>query len=311
MKVSFQDIRRQMDSIRCAVITSHIHPDGDAVGSVLAMYHVLRFLGKDVSVVMADHVPDCFSLLPGVEVIKSAGEEPGKADLLILLDARMGRCGGVTDAIEAPVLNIDHHVSNDGAADYLFLDPDGSSTCEILYRMFREWDVPMTREIAMDLYAGIATDTGFFRFENTTADSMEIAAELVRLGAEPHILADAVATRKCEDLRLLGLAMESVELFQGGRVVGVFLDERFQDLELTDDLIDTIRFTEGVDIAFLLKYESENVYRVRMRSRVADVSRILAPFGGGGHTHAAGCTLRMGMDKAQEVILQSITKITE
>lgn len=213
VKVQVQEIWSLFSQRHRIAITSHIHPDGDAIGSCLAMYHVLRSQGKYVSVIIDDHVPDSFSVLPGTECIRSVGEGAGEADLLILLDARMGRAGRVTDAVRAPVLNIDHHASNDGAADYLFLDAECSSTCEILYRMFKEWQIPITKEIAMGLYAGIATDTGFFRFGNTTADCLEIAADLVRLGADSHVLADAVATKAFEDVQLMAKALQTAELF--------------------------------------------------------------------------------------------------
>ena len=305
MNDKFRDIWELFQRSQRIDITSHIHPDGDAVGSSLAMYHWLRSLGKDVRIVIDDHVPECFSVLPGMEVIQSSVEE-GEADMLLLLDARMGRAGRVTDSVGAPVLNIDHHASNDGSADYLFLDAESSSTCEILFRMFLEWKVPVTKEIAMCLYAGVTTDTGFFRFGNTTASALETAAELVRLGADPGLIADAVATKEFEDVRRMAEALQTVELFHGGSVVGIFLDRELKDLEMTDDLIDMIRFIKGVDVAFLLKYEAENVYRVRMRSRFADVSEILKPFGGGGHSHAAGCTLRMGMEEARAVIVDAM-----
>ena len=224
MHVTSQKIWELLHASDTIAITSHIHPDGDAIVSCLAMYHALRSQGKKVSVIIDDHVPDWFSILPGADCIRTVEEGTGEADLLVLLDVRMGRAGRVTDAVRAPVLNIDHHASNDGATDYLFLDAESSSTCEILYRMFKEWKVPVTKEIAMSLYAGIATDTGFFRFGNTTADCLEIAAELVRLGAEPHVLADAVATKAFDDVQLMAKALQTAELFHGGRAVGVFLD---------------------------------------------------------------------------------------
>ena len=288
------------------IITSHVHPDGDAIGSSLAMYHVLRSLGKKATVLIDDHVPKCFSVLPGVQAIRRPGGEEEPPDLLLLLDARMGRSGRVMEHIQAPVLNIDHHASNDGTADDLFLDADSSSTCEILYRMFKEWGIPFTKEIAMNLYAGIATDTGFFRFENTTAASFEAAAELVRLGVEPNLLADALATKNFRDIQWMAKALQTAELFHDGKAVGVFLDKSLKDLELTDELIDMIRFTEGVDIAFLLKYEAENVYRVRMRSHFSDVSKLMKSFGGGGHAHAAGCTLEMGMEEARAKMIRAV-----
>ena len=311
MEVAAQEIWELLQRSNDIIITSHVHPDGDAIGSSLAMYHVLRSLGKKATVLIDDHVPECYSVLPGIQAIRRPGGEGETPDLLLLLDARMGRSGRVMEHIQAPVLNIDHHASNDGTADYVFLDADSSSTCEILYRMFKEWGIPFTKEIAMNLYVGIATDTGFFRFENTTASSLEAAAELVRLGAEPNLLADALATKNFRDIRRMAKALQTAELFHDGQAVGVFLDRSLKDLELTDELIDMIRFTEGVDIAFLLKYEAENIYRVRMRSRFSDVSKLMKPFGGGGHAHAAGCTLCMTLEEAKRVVVKSFRNARE
>lgn len=164
MKVAIREIWELLQESNAIVITSHVHPDGDAIGASLAMYHVLCSWGKKVSVFIDDHVPECFFVLPGVEAIREPEQENVAFDLLLLLDARMGRSGRVMEDIKAPVLNIDHHESNEGTAEYLFLNADCSSTCEILYRMFKEWGIPITKEIAMNLYAGIATDTGFLAF---------------------------------------------------------------------------------------------------------------------------------------------------
>ena len=304
MQIELADIRKYIDGADNILLTSHIHPDGDAIGSCLAMYHVLKGMGKEVQMVIDDHVPDIYDILPGFEKIQRYEGQPLEADLVVLLDARPGREGRVCSSVSAPVLNIDHHASNDMRADYAYVEPEASAAAEVLYRLIREWGIALTGEVASCLYAGIATDTGFFRFDNTHASSLEIAAELVRLGAKPHVLADAVATKKFEDIQCMARALETAELFHGGRVVGVFLDKELKDLELTDDLIDMIRFTKGVDIAFLLKYEAEDTCRVRMRSRFADVSRVLEPLGGGGHAHAAGCTLRMSMETARETLIK-------
>ena len=156
----------------------------------------------------------------------------------------------------------------------------------------QENDIEITEDIAMCLYTGISTDTGFFRFDNTTASVLEIAAQLVRKGAKPNIIADSIATKTFLELQLIAKAMQTIKLFKDGKVIGIFLDESFSNLELTDELIDMIRFTKGADIAFLIKYDSENVYRLRMRSRQTDISKLLKVFGGGGHLHAAGATLK-------------------
>ena len=283
-------------------ITSHIHPDGDAIGSSLAMYHLLSELGKSAAIYINDHIPDCYSILPEVNVIQKTPNEKS-VDLLLLLDARINRVGGVCEKFNAPVLNIDHHVSNDKKADFLILNADSSSTCEIIFNFMKCNKIPVTEAISMCLYTGIASDTGFFKFDNATASAMEAAAQLVRYGAKPSLIADAIETKTFADLTLIAKALQTIQLFNDGKIIGVFLDKNLADLELTDALIDMIRFTAGVDVAFLVKYERPNTYRLRMRSRYTDVSKVVNRLGGGGHVHAAGATLHGTLSEVTSQIL--------
>lgn len=298
------DILKGVNSI---VITAHIHPDGDAVGAALAMYHALRSIGKSARICINDDVPQCFSVLNGCDQIQRSVND--KADLILLLDARLNRSGGVCEKVGAPVLNIDHHFSNDRKADWLLIEPDASSTCEIIYKMFVECDISIDADIAMCLYTGIATDTGFFRFDNTTHSALSSGAELVRFGAKPAVIADAVATKSFRELQLMSAAMQTIELFLNGKAIGIFLDETLSELELTDDLIDMIRFADGVDIAFLLRYESRGRYRLRMRSRQTDITTITASLGGGGHKHAAGATLKGTLEEVKMIVINAIARV--
>ena len=120
------------------IIISHIHPDGDAVGSSLAIFHLLCGLNKNVSVYINDHIPDCFKILPGYNDIKQVPDTNLKVDLIILLDARINRTGGICEKIEAPILNIDHHISNEKKADFFIVDDKASSTCEMLFYMMKK-----------------------------------------------------------------------------------------------------------------------------------------------------------------------------
>ena len=273
-------------------ITSHIHPDGDAVGSSLTLFQILQNLNKNVKIFINDKIPDWCSILPDCNAIERFPDKNYSADLILLLDARVGRDGEVCEKINAPILNIDHHITNEQKADYIFLNENASSTCEILFKFMQQNNLKIDEKIAMNLYAGIATDTGFFRFDNTSAEILEIAADLIRKGAKPSLIADSVATKTFHEIELMSKAMQTIKLFKDGKIIGIFLDENFSDLELTDGLIDMIRFTKDVDIAFLIKYDRKNVYRLRMRSRRTDISSLLKKIGGGGHIHAAGATLK-------------------
>ena len=302
--ISFQAALDRIKNAESIAITSHIHPDGDAIGSSLAMYHALRSIDKSARIIINDDVPDCFSILHGVETI--ARKLDRAFDLILLLDTRINRTGGVCDRINAPILNIDHHVSNDRKANWLILDPDASSTCEIVFRFLMDRGIPIDEAIAMCLYTGISTDTGFFRFDNTTQSAMSIAAQLIGLGAKPALIADSIATKTFRELQLITGALQTIEMFNDGKVIGVFLDQPLSELVLTDEVIDLIRFTAGVDIAFLLRYERQDVYRLRMRSRQTDLTKITEKLGGGGHKHAAGATLHGTLDEVKQIVLNAI-----
>ena len=302
--VSFSRVVDILKNAESIAITSHIHPDGDAIGSSLAMFHALQSLGKSARILINDDVPDCFSILEGAQSIERNSEL--KFDLVLLLDTRINRSGGICEKINAPILNIDHHVSNDRKADWLLLEPTVSSTCEIVFKLFVDQKIPVTSDIAMCLYTGIATDTGFFRFSNTTHSAMSICAELIRLGAKPELIADSISTKTFRELQLMTNAMRTIELFFDGRAIGIFLDRELSELVLTDELIDMIRFTAGVDIAFLLRYEYPNAYRLRMRSRRTDITKITEQLGGGGHKHAAGATIHGSLDEVKRMVLNVV-----
>ena len=289
--ISFNEAFELLKKANDIVITSHIHPDGDAVGASLAMYHALHEMNKSVNIYINDNIPDCFYFLSGCEIIQKTPDNKLEADLILLLDARTNRVGGICEKIFAPILNIDHHISNDKKVDYLILYENMSSTCEILFYLMKENNISITKDIAMCLYMGIATDTGFFRFSSTNSSSFEVSSELIRYGANPNTIADNMATKTFYELQLIAKAMQTIKLFNNGKAIGIFLDKDLSELEQTDVLIDMIRFTKGVDIAFLLKYECDNTYRLRMRSRYTDVSKIAIEIGGGGHTNSAGATL--------------------
>ena len=303
MQIECGDIRKYIDGADNILLTSHVHPDGDATGSCLALYHVLKGMGKEVQVVMDDH-----DILPGFEEIQRYEGQQLEADLVVLLDARPGREGRVCAAVSAPVLNIDHHTSNDMSADYAYVESEASATAEILYGIFREWGVALTEEIASCLYLGIATDTGFFALPNTCPETLEICANLMRVGVKPAAMAAAVSRKTFHEVEELARGLGTMELFAGGKVVGIFLDESFRDLELTDALIDMVRFIDGIDLAVLLKAEDDKSCRVRMRSEVLDVSLLAKRLGGGGHREAAGATIDAGFREAKQAFQDEISR---
>ena len=170
----------------------------------------------------------------------------------------------------------------------------------------------ITKDIAMAVYTGLATDTGFFRFPNTTPFTMRAAADLLERGAEPGIISEAVEAKPF--VRVIGMAkaLEGAELLFGGKLAGIFLDRTAaESLDSTEGLIDSLRVIEGTDVSVLLKWKEDGVFRVSMRSKKTNVSKVAAAFSGGGHERAAGCTLKMNFIEAKRTILEALEKAME
>ena len=210
------------------------------------------------------------------------------------------------------ILNIDHHVTNALACPAVYLDADSAATAEIIYQLLQEMNAKITKDIAMAVYTGLATDTGFFRFPNTTPFTMRAAADLLERGAEPGIISEAVEAKPF--VRVIGMAkaLEGAELLFGGKLAGIFLDRAAaESLDSTEGLIDSLRVIEGTDVSVLLKWKEDGVFRVSMRSKKTNVSKVAAAFSGGGHERAAGCTLKMNFIEAKRTILEALEKAME
>ena len=308
MKVSLAQAMDALLKAQNIIISTHVNPDGDAIGSSLALCHFLRGQKKAVRVIIDDKFPREFTVLPGNDLVETF--DPGmnlEADLLVVLDANLGRLGKVGEAVKAPQLNIDHHITNDLSADMFYVDADRAATSEIMFQLFKETGKTITSAMAACLYTGIATDTGFFRYSNTTPHVMRAAAELIELGAKPNVISEAIEIRPFELVKGQAAAIQTVETFADGKIAGLFIDrELASQLSTTEGFIENVRIIEGVDVAFMVKYKDENSCRVSMRSKYTNVSKIAASFGGGGHVKAAGCTLNMTFAEAKKTILTAI-----
>ncbi|WP_295163691.1 DHH family phosphoesterase [Selenomonas sp. F0473] len=311
MKINLTEAARLLHEAQTVILTSHIRPDGDSVGSTLGLMHFLRGIGKDARVMIDDEIPRIFRVLPGIDRIERPAEgRRYAADLLVVCDVEMKRTGAVVPSVDAArVLNIDHHVTNDEAAENLYLDPSHAATCEIMCELIRAMGGTISLDAATCLYTGIATDTGFFRFSNTTPHTMRTAAELIEIGVKPNVIAVAMEMKSYDEVMAQVRAIESLEMFCDGRVAAVFIDEaRAREVKTTEGLLDSLRVIEGTQIVFFMKWLEPDTYRVSMRSKGVNVSRIAQTFDGGGHIRAAGCTLHAPFDEARRMILAAIGK---
>ena len=313
MNIDLKEVADKIQSANKIVVTAHINPDGDAIGSALALMLILRVLGKEVRVFIDDNIPPNFSILPHVDEIEhpiELTETEIQADLLVILDTQPDRIGRVQDLVKAPILNIDHHITNEGkTVDWLYLNAGAAASCEIVFDLSKLLPIKLNEAIAHCLYTGLATDTGFFNYANTKPSTLRAAASLIEAGVKPNVIAEEMERKSLADFKGLAETLKTVEFFYDGKVCGLFVSEEIAHLvDSTEGIIDLIRVIDGVEVAFLLTCKERNLCRVSMRSRTVDVSAIARSLGGGGHIRAAGCSLEMPFPEAKKTIVATIGK---
>ena len=304
------------------VVVTHENPDGDALGSLLAMTMALRGLGKDVVMYLAGKAPlpaeYTFMQLDGIlrELPADAGER-----VLVAVDcAKADRIGPDPEPIERTslVVNIDHHHDNSRFGDVNLVVADASSTGEVLRDVFRELDVELTPEIAEPLYIALVTDTGRFQYSNTTPKSLRLAAELVEAGADIHaVFQEVYESVEFAKMKLLARALERARVLEGGRIVVSHLVRTdFAEVgaaePYSEGIIDYLRAVEGAELAVLIREPPRDegpTRRVSLRASIdeLDASAIARSFGGGGHRQAAGFSSEASVDEIMERIREGFT----
>lgn len=294
------------------VLCPHVSPDGDALGSTLALKMALEKAGKKVTVMVDDDVPKAFGFLPQIDCfVKPSDAEVVEADLLVVLDASsLDRIGKVAQAVKAKaVANIDHHISNTQFADYLYLNTEAAATAEILCNLVEKLGITPDKDLATCLYTGIYTDCGSFRYANTTPGTMRAAAKLLEYGARPNEISDALGTNTRANIEMLGKVLQTLAFYNDGKISTLEINSDLYDKDVnTDNFISFARYIEGVDVAVLFKAVEPAVTRVSMRSQDTDVAAIALSFGGGGHVRAAGCTVELPLEEAKAKVLEAIGK---
>ncbi len=295
------------------LICSHMNPDGDALGSSLGLALYLEGEGKEAVVFNQDPVPGLYEFLPSAERIRQSLDEREKFDATFLLDcATSRRVGKGLEGFHGRgvVVVIDHHPPVEVEEGIRWIRTDAAATAELLFGVMETYGVKPSPDVATNLYAALMTDTGSFRFSNTTARSLTVAAGLLEAGADHGLLIDRLyESYPAERFRLLALALETLGFFSQGRVAVMHVTrEMFAAVsapdELTDGFVDIPRSVRGVDVAVLIREVAGGEHRVNLRSRGrVDVARVATRFGGGGHSNAAGCTVKGDGDKVRESVL--------
>ena len=280
------------------VITSHARPDGDAIGSQVAMALALRQLGKDVHMVAADAAPPQFQTFPAVGDIKVSTTVQGQFDAAIVMECGDLSRTGVEGLDKYFVINIDHHPGNKSYGAINWFNPGAAACGEMVFDLITALGVTLTPEIATHIYITILTDTGGFHFSHITPHTFDICRQCTEAGAEPEAIARAVYdSSTMSRLRLIGAVLHNLEFEDGGRAAVAaltlkLLRETGATHEDSDGLINMPLTVKEVQAVAFFKEVTPDNFRISLRSKgTVDVNRVANVFGGGGHKNAAGCTL--------------------
>ncbi len=315
-----KQIIQQLKNSRSVLIASHVNPDGDAIGSLLAMGLALDALNIKATLYNESDIPAVYRFMPEIKRIQNQISRVHAYETAIILDcSNLDRIGRATDIVtQIPmVINIDHHSTNTRFGERQLIDDKACATAELVFRLLKEMEVPISTAMATSIYTGIVTDTGSFRFSNTNASAFEICNEMVLLGVKPkHIARHLYGSYSLGRIKLLNQALGSIEISNNGSLSLMTLTQNMlretgTQPEDADGLIQYARKIEDVKVAALIQEQAngrkhvsaDKNYHVSLRSDGSiDVAAIAATFGGGGHPSAAGFNLESTLDKIKETI---------
>ncbi len=304
------------------LVVSHVSPEGDAVGSLLGVALALRSIGKEAVAYLEDPVPELFTFLPGAETVVHDLDGAGAFDATFAVDCgqkeRLGK-GFIELKEPGTIVNIDHHATNDSFGDVNVIVPDASAAGELVYDLVKAAGIKITKDIAVNLYVAIHTDTGSFRYSSSTAESFIKAGDLVRCGAEPWDISRRIyENNPLRKYKLLGMVLSTLDLIDaadGGNGIKIatllVTKEMFSKAgagkDDADGFVNYARGIEGVQVGMLLRETGTNQYKVSLRSKGdVDVARVSMAFGGGGHRNAAGFATEGTLEEIKGKVIAAI-----
>jgi len=314
------DVARVIKQHQSFLLTAHVRPDGDAIGSLLALYWALRGLGKRATMVLHDECPQAYRFLPGWAAILSPddADDEWRFDAAVVLDCEgLERTGAVADLLAniRPIIDIDHHAGRKAFGDVHATYEDAAATAELIYELLGHLAAPLTADIATCLLAGLMFDTGSFRYANTTARALRTAAALVEAGARADRVASALfAEEPFPKVVLRGIALSRARLAAGGRICGSYLQRAdFAATGALDEhaegIVEELRGVGGVLVGILSRELPTGEAKLSFRSHgVPDVSQIAAQFGGGGHREAAGSCFAGSAEEALDAAMAAVER---
>ena len=304
------------------LICSHGRPDGDSIGAQLALGSFLKRLGKHVFIANRDPVPAVYQFIPHSRDIHVVDKVEKDFDVAFVLDCsdpqRIGKTIDLKDKAKI-VINMDHHLDCELFGDYNYVDPEASSVAEELYDLFQESHFGVTEEEALALYVGILTDTGGFQEANATRRCHEIAAELIKKGVSPQLVAQKVyEARTVAGIKLLSLTLNTLEVSADGKIACLLItQDMYKKTRSGEDeaegFVNFARDVQGVEVGILFRETAiPNQFKVSIRSKgKIDVSKIAGLFNGGGHRNAAGCTVEGTLEEVKQKMISAVSREVE
>jgi phosphoesterase RecJ-like protein len=296
----FQRLNETVERGKKFLLTTHIDPDGDALGCVFAMYFALTGLGKDASVYLRDAVPYRYRFLPAPPTLLHRIPHDGFDAIFVMDCGNFFRIGDGYEALKnmGYIINIDHHDTNEAFGQLNIMDERASSTGELLYLVLKSLNIAFSFDIAVNLYTAILTDTGSFRYDSTTPRAFAICEELIGCGVKPAYVAGQVyESHPKERYDLLCLVLSTLDIFDSNRIaIAHVTEEMFRktgtNREYTEGFVEYIKEIRDVEVACLFREVSTDTYKVSMRAKGnVNVAAVANRFGGGGHKKAAGCVM--------------------
>jgi len=317
---TLSEVARAIKAHKTFLLAAHVRPEGDSIGSLLALKCLLEKLGKKPWIVSPDPFPKRLDVMPKngwrtLEYLEGLSNPP-RFDACIVVDCpNLHRMGKIKEWIgpETKIINIDHHVSNIKFGDYNLVNDRAAACGEIIYDLFKKFRVPITKEAALPIYVSISTDTGSFRYSNTSAKTHRIAADLIQAGLNSERVNEKLYERSsCYRVSLLADILKKIKMALGGRVAWTVITAGMMKksntvFEDTEGFVDYLRSVDAAEVAFIMIETGKNKYQVSFRAKgINDVNRIAEALGGGGHRKSAGCTIEGSLAKASQQILSVI-----
>lgn len=318
--MNYEKIKEAIQSAKKILIISHVNPDGDALGSTCGLYSAIYHnLKKRCDICTLTYVSPIYNFLPNMENAKHTFDTSIVYDLVITVDvASIDRISDMRLLFDRAkmTVNIDHHKTNNNFGDLNYVLPEASSAGEVLFKLFKLWDWKIDLDTAECIYTAILTDTGGFRFDNTSSDVFMIASELVKIGVNPNKVYTYCYELKSKNyIMFQNYCVQKAVFSEDNKIVYTTVYKK--DLEkfhakddYTEGLAESLRAIDTTDIAFIVKeVEPNKISKISMRSKLYDVAKICSNFGGGGHSRAAGCTIKSGVESAVKKVLGEIKKV--